>query len=216
MQATQTPLLKRGFAYTYSCWVQKMSKHDSLDFLIQQLKSSNVGERRFALYCLGEMGEAAAPAVPFLMQALDNYTLDLCALTIIALGKIGPKAASACPVLIDLLEEKIIDEGHGGTGIPSRASEALVSIGVAAIPYLLDALKDGFWVSLKVKPLIPLIGEKAVPALISAAREERISRGDLAEVMRELQQNLRKQGLSKGVVKTPRRNPPGVGARLAA
>jgi HEAT repeat protein len=55
-----------------------------------------------AITALGEMGPAAAPAIPELLKRMENEDLSYALEGAVALGKMGPAAASAIPKLTEL------------------------------------------------------------------------------------------------------------------
>lgn len=69
--------------------------------LIEMLKTPNEREQRLAITALGNMGEAAVPAVPYLAKNIKNPRLESVASG--ALRKLGPKAGAAVPGLIEML-----------------------------------------------------------------------------------------------------------------
>ena len=99
------------------------------------LHDSDLDIRRVAACQLGDLGPAAAPAVPDLIQALsDEREVRGCAAS--ALSKIGPAAAPAVPELTKMLN---------GDWVGNRvsAAEALGNIGPdasSAVPTLITAL----------------------------------------------------------------------------
>jgi HEAT repeat protein len=97
------------------------------------LKSKDVAARRRAIGQLREMGRAASDALPALLAALDDADRQIRGGACQALTFLGPKARSAVPRLIDALDNP--DERIA-------FALALRSIGPAAVPALLRAIKD--------------------------------------------------------------------------
>lgn len=91
---------------------------------------------------LGEMGPAAASAVPELTQALSLPSHDVRAEAAWALGQIGPEAAPAIPVLIERLAP------GNDRKVRGEAAWALGRIGPpnsSAVPRLVQNLTDKDW-----------------------------------------------------------------------
>ncbi len=97
------------------------------------LSDANLEYRRDALFVLGGVGAAAAPAVPDIIQTMAEKDLRITAIT--ALGGIGPGAAPAVPALINALPDE---------EVRYITLQTLAAIGPAAkdaVPYLIDILQ---------------------------------------------------------------------------
>lgn len=95
----------------------------------------SVQVRRSVIKALGDIGKAAASAVPALKErVLKDRELEVRQEAIEALGKMGPVAAGAVPALIHTLRT------DARLRTPVRA--ALAQIGTAAIPALLKILQS--------------------------------------------------------------------------
>ena len=105
--------------------------------LVDLIDDENPASRRSAIEGLGNMGAAAASALPALMERLTDAELQIPAIT--AIGKIGPAAAPAVPRLIELQK---------GGAVPVRvaalgALAGLAKEASAALPAVHESLKDG-------------------------------------------------------------------------
>ena len=107
----------------------------SIEELIEQLKSSDIQERRDAAWELAELGEAATPAIPALTVALHDKDAQVVAESTRALAAMGSAAESA---IDDLLKRMDTGANQGRY----RASHALGKIGVAALPKLRERLRS--------------------------------------------------------------------------
>jgi HEAT repeat protein len=128
---------------------------------------------RFSVAALGNIGQAAAPAVPDLVLTLkaSKHDPDLPAAAASALGRIGPAAAGALPALIDALREN--DPRVMGPAVfaLSRMGPDGESQVVAALESKSQALRKS-----AAAALINLGGtsaRKAVPVLLEALKEHR-------------------------------------------
>lgn len=81
-----------------------------------------------------ELGRAGRSAIPSLIRALGDDDADVRRSAAKALGENGSRAASAVPALVDAVKNR-----------SPLASEALVQIGPAAIPPLVEMLKSTEW-----------------------------------------------------------------------
>ena len=90
----------------------------------------------FAAWALGNLGEAARPAVPALARALGRERID----TVVAgaLARIGPAAADAVPALVGMLQSA--DPGRRWRG--ARTLGRIGNPAEAAVPALVVALRD--------------------------------------------------------------------------
>ena len=147
---------------------------DAVGALIKALKDEDRGVRYSAAEALGAIGPAAKAAVPMLVLALKDADSDVQYHARKALGKIGPPAGEAVPALIRAVKDK-------DSRVRAAAATALGQIGPAAetaVPALVEALKDTDYQALLK------IGLAAVPHLIQALKTgQRPLRRRAAEVL---------------------------------
>jgi HEAT repeat protein len=101
---------------------------ESIESLIQDLKSQQPDRQIQAAEALAKLGPFSAPAVPALIEALQGKNLALQHEALIALEKIGPAARGAVNDLVKLLDNKEKARLHAG------AVDALGAIGREAAP----------------------------------------------------------------------------------
>jgi HEAT repeat protein len=104
----------------------------NLRAVIEALKSDKPALRVCAASALGNMGPEGGLAVTDLMKTLEDKEVDVQKSAVTALGQIGPGAGLATTQLIGLLRNKNLHDA---------AVEALVKIGKAAVPELVQVLK---------------------------------------------------------------------------
>ena len=105
--------------------------------LVEKLNTGCVLERVAAAEALGNIGTAGASlAVPALKAVVKDRDIAVRREAIDALGKMKEKAESAIPDLCNILDEAV------ATQIKWRVLLALKSIGVAAVPTLLQSLRN--------------------------------------------------------------------------
>ena len=105
--------------------------------LVEKLNTGSVLERVAAAEALGNIGPAGASlAVPALKAVVKDRDLAIRLAAIDALGKMKEKAESAIPDLCNILDEAV------ATQIKWRVLLALKNIGVAAVPTLLQSLRN--------------------------------------------------------------------------
>jgi len=130
--------------------------------LIRILKTPNERAQRLAIGALGNMGESATPAVPYIIESMKNSRLEAFASG--ALRKLGPKAKAAVPELIKMLGDK---------RKRFSAASVLEAIGPQAreaIPALQDCLGDKSRVTFaRVLLAINPKSEKAIQQLVRVA-----------------------------------------------
>lgn len=110
----------------------------SLQHLIDGLKSSTAAERIEAARALADLGHSAATAVPALIKALEDEDDEVRAQAARALGAIGPEAATAVDALTAQLD-------HSEARVRGYAVRALGQIGEASrktVPKLVELLTD--------------------------------------------------------------------------
>jgi HEAT repeat protein len=112
--------------------------------LAQQLGASEVNARREAAYQLQRLGPAAKLALPALIKALNDEDKQVWTLAITAITALGPEAKDAIPALIEDLNTSGLRgrRQRDARQVVMRTSYALTRIGPAAIPALLDALRQ--------------------------------------------------------------------------
>ncbi len=98
-----------------------------LPFMEEHLKSTNIFERRQALFILGTAGDGAGQVVPDLIAALKDP--GQMAIAMQSLGWIGPPASNAVPALIDFLKPP-----QSATAPPVFVADVLGRIGGNAAP----------------------------------------------------------------------------------
>jgi HEAT repeat protein len=132
--------------------------------LLREILSKR-NEKYYIADALGELGPAAAPAVPELKQLLGNKGYPVRRAGALALGKIGPGALDALPQLVQALDDPQ-DYHH----YPGQIAQAIASIGPQAVPYLITVLEtENFTIREGVAKTLGEIGadaETAIPALI--------------------------------------------------
>ncbi len=112
--------------------------------LAAQLTTGDRDAKREASFQLEKLGPAAKDAVPALIKALDETDSQIWANSIAAIAAIGPDAKDAVPKLLEMLDGsrtrsfRFFDRSQPIL----RAAHALTSIGDAAKPALLEALKS--------------------------------------------------------------------------
>lgn len=78
---------------------------DATNVLAQTLKDKVALVREASAYALGEMGEAAIPALPALIQAINDKVWEVRKAAVEALGKLGPHAQASMPALTEALQD---------------------------------------------------------------------------------------------------------------
>ena len=107
-------------------------------YWIGRLRSRRANIRIEAASALGDIGPAAASAVPALSNALEDEEWIVRSAAAMSLGGIGPPAKSAVSALTNALEDEDED-------VREEAASALGKIGpaaAAAVPALTNALRD--------------------------------------------------------------------------
>ncbi|MHC4398818.1 MAG: HEAT repeat domain-containing protein [Planctomycetota bacterium] len=168
-----------------------------LPALIEALEYNDLAVRRQAAMELAEIGPEAGPAVPALVVSLKGQYPSVRVSTAVALGRIGPGAEAAIPALREALLEKDpnlrveaafalwrVDPQQADAVIPlliaamerrqpgQQASKALVNIGSAAVPAVIDALRQtGRREREYVVRVLSGIGPSALPSLIEGVTD---------------------------------------------
>jgi len=162
----------------------------AVETLIADLKDKAWQVRCDAAYALGRFGSKAKAAVPALTEALQDESSFVRSRVALALWQID-KHPDAIPALIESLRDP------NSAGHRSSAAFALADIGVeakAAVPALLEALKDNPWTAAEnsafhiaaAKALWQIDRHPAaVPALVECLKErEGGRRMEAAEILR--------------------------------
>jgi HEAT repeat protein/beta-lactamase regulating signal transducer with metallopeptidase domain len=129
--------------------------------LIEMLKGPNERAQRLAITALGNMSEAAVPAVPYIVESVKNSRLEATAAG--ALTKLGSGAGAAVPDLIEMLKDR-----HK----KSSAALVLEAIGPAAreaIPALENCLGGDQVQYARALLAINPKSSKAIDALVKIA-----------------------------------------------
>ena len=145
--------------------------------VIEKLNHSDENVRKDAAYTLGKLGPNAKIAIPLLIETLKDEKVDVREAAVYALGCIGQEAKTIVPALIDLLKDE-------NFGVRKTAVSALGNIGVAAIPAILNALKDEIGsssllgeekpIEKAARKIFKRIGSDAVPALVKALKDDTV------------------------------------------
>ncbi len=109
------------------------STQGSVTDLVRQLKSGNRDERVIAAQKLQSLGPNARDLVPALTKALLDGDSVLVSVAADALGAIGEAALPAAGALIDRAAET-----NASAGLVGDCQDALVKIGPAAVPAMLN------------------------------------------------------------------------------
>lgn len=145
--------------------------------LIGLLGHEHGSTRGYAALALGKIGPAASAAVPYLIGLIEDPYLFAWISAVEALGRIGPAAAGASPALVGSLARE--DE----TG-RFYACRALICIGTAAVPALLDATPPGIerryeldeyprvWSRDLLCGILQALGPRVLPDLIKALADD--------------------------------------------
>ena len=140
--------------------------------LAAQLGASDRDTRRDAGFQLQRLGPAAKAALPDLIKALDDPDRQVWANAIAAIAAIGPDAKDAVPRLIAALDGRKSrdDRPRDKAQMLLRSAFALTSIGDAARPALIEALKaDDTGLRIGAAKALGGMGARAkdaIPALI--------------------------------------------------
>ncbi len=140
----------------------------ALDSLKTKLASTEIPQRREAIYDLSKLGPAAKAALPELIKATDDQDKQVWsgALTIIA--ELGPEAAEAIPALIEGLDSRKVRGGRERDRAQAtlRTAYALAQIGPAALPALIGAMEsDNTPRRLGAARALAHLGPSAAPAV---------------------------------------------------
>ena len=140
--------------------------------LAAQLASTDRDTRREAGHALEKLGPAAKGALSELLKALDDSDKQVWANAFSAIAAIGPGAADAIPQLVDAFDSRKARDFRPRDQAQKlmRAAHALASIGDAARPALIAALKaDDTGLRLGAAKALGGMGARsrdAIPALI--------------------------------------------------
>jgi HEAT repeat protein len=146
---------------------------EAVPALAEVLRQQDGGLRAWAAQSLGSIGPDARGAEPALTAALADSDGAVRAAAADALGRIGPREAAAFTGLVAA-------QCDAGEAVRAAARGSLTRLGKAAVPALVDSLKDP---SAEVRAAsaesLGRIGADAVPDLMPATRaaDERVRRG---------------------------------------
>ena len=137
----------------------------ALPALRELLSSSDIDCRWWVTRALGEIDSALAIAL--LIDRCSDPDRDVRACAIYALGTFGEKSADAIPILLRCLADSSVYIG-------GLAADALARIGSAATPDLIDLLKKGAPPvrSRAARALAQIADPASIPALIAALEDE--------------------------------------------
>src|ERR1019366_2237679 len=138
----------------------KKDRGDLIKALGECLTDQDVAVRYAAGEILGcDVGPDAIIVLPRLLEAVKDEEPFVRRFALRAIAKIGPKAKDAIPVLVKALDDE-------NKFIRRDAAHALTYLGPAAVPALIDSLKDSKGqVRMDILNFIPEMGEDAKPAL---------------------------------------------------
>jgi HEAT repeat protein len=178
-----------------------MAIDSSIKELVGQLKSSDESVRLKAIDQLGAQGEKAAEAVAPLAALLKDGSAPVRAHAARSLGEIGAPAKSAAPELAALLKDaddtvrrqavnalvairpgpkvmlplfiKLMEDSD--PGVQMRILNATAEVGEAAVPALIEALKNdktAYWACIVLREIGPA-AKDAAPALAEKLKDSR-------------------------------------------
>ncbi len=149
------------------------------------VKMRDPASRWMAIVALGEMGSEARAAVPHLIEALEDADAPVRWDAAKTLGRIGPAAGSAVPALAALVNDPsdALVRQHAVTALGRIGRNAK-----GAVPAPIHALKEPpLGIHVQAAEALIQIGVPAVPALIEAMKDEdRAFRGHAADTLRRI------------------------------
>ena len=158
--------------------------------LAAQLASTDRDTRREAGHALEKLGPAAKGALSELLKALDDSDKQVWANAFSAIAAIGPGAAEAMPRLVEILDTRKSADYRERDKAQKRmrAAHALASIGDAARPALIAALRsDDTGTRIGVAHALGEMGAQsrdAIPALIeNLGHADEELRGEVIETL---------------------------------
>ncbi|MBN1282247.1 MAG: HEAT repeat domain-containing protein [Proteobacteria bacterium] len=168
-------------AAAYGLGVSGSAAGSAVYLLGGALKDRNQYVRYSSAWALGSIGfKAAAPA---LTEALKDSDLYVRCAAAWALGQLGSTHESVVPVLIEALNDHFSPLEERIHAVHCAAAEALRKIGTAAVPALVEELKnsDRYYSRHAVVRLLGEIGsETAVPVLTAALKDADVAIRDAA------------------------------------
>lgn len=147
--------------------------HTFVEFLpnlVAALRDGVDGVRELAAFAIGQLGSAAAPAVPALIDVIRRGSSEAATRAAIqALGKIGPAALSAEQVLLDSVRDPTRRDWHGRYSdeatIEGAALHALFQMGPGALPAISSLASDPDCESDLRYAIIRGLGQAGAPAI---------------------------------------------------
>jgi HEAT repeat protein len=114
-----------------------------LDALVLQLASTDLHQRREAVYEIAKLGPSAKPALPALLKAADDPDKQVWTGALGIIADLGPQAKDVVPDLIERLDPGKSRQGRERDRNQAflRFSYALAQIGPDAVPALSQALE---------------------------------------------------------------------------
>ena len=110
--------------------------------LAQKLKDKDVEVQRLALLAFQELGATAHPVLSDLILILQGPQAVLRRTAAQAVAKIGPDAGVAAPALLQSIRLSTSAAAAGAVPIFQSELQALVAIGTASLPSLIEATQD--------------------------------------------------------------------------
>lgn len=136
--------------------------------LSQLLLDGSANVRAHAVRALGQIGAPARPAAAAIANLLKDKDETVRRQTVTALAAIRPGPQVMVPLVVQMLED-------GDPGVQMRIMHAISEAGPAAMPSLIEALKDdraAYWACLILRDIGPAAKE-AVPALAEKLKSQK-------------------------------------------
>lgn len=165
----------------------------SLDALVTQLGSTDIKQRREAVYEIAKLGPAAKSALPALIKAADDPDKQVWTSALSIIADLGAEAKAVVPDLIERLDQSKSRQGRERDRNQAflRFSYALAQIGPDAIPALTQAL-EGESVPRRIGATRALAqmgapAKTAVPAMLkNLAHRDDTLRKDTADALAQM------------------------------
>lgn len=205
---SKNPAVREQAAYTIGAIGEAACK--AAPTLVHALADKNARVRETAAFALGEMHEKAREAIPALIRLTKDRSSRVRGEAVFALGGIGPPAAEATPEVMKALKRR-------GWRERGQAIQTLGKLGKPeALPAVIDALADErSEVRESAAEVLGKTGAKALPLIIAAVRQHRLSREEAQLAISRIQGALRSQ-VHRGVRKKPGKPVARVVARTVA